>query len=91
MATGETTLNFGSVPGTNFVTTTITGQSTIVTGSFVEAFLMATGSIDHNGYEHMIVPIRLVCGNIVASTGFDITGVTDWRLTGLFNVKWVWV
>jgi hypothetical protein len=36
------------------------------------------------------VPIRLVCGNIVAGTGFDIVASTDLRLTGTFSVRWMW-
>jgi hypothetical protein len=91
MATGSTTINFGSAPGTNFVSASITGQGSIASNSYIEAFLMSEATVDHNDYEHCIVPIRLTCGNIVAGTGFTIFAVTDWRLTGTFNVRWVWV
>jgi hypothetical protein len=88
--TGTATLNFGSTPGTNYVTTTITGQATIASGSQVEAYLMADSTATHNAYEHSFVPINIRCGNIVAGTGFDITASTDLRLDGTFNVHWVW-
>lgn len=89
-ATGDTTLNFGSAPGTNYVTTTVTGQASIGTGSQVEAYLMADSTVDHNAYEHSFVPLVIRCGNIVAGTGFDITATSDLRLNGLFKVHWVW-
>lgn len=88
--TGTAVLNFGATPGTNVVTTTVTGQTGILSGSQVHAVMMAEATATHNAYEHTIVPIRLTCGNLVAGTGFDITAVTDWRLNGTFNVRWTW-
>jgi hypothetical protein len=89
-ATGTSTLNFGATPGTNLVTTTITGQATIASGSQVEAYLMADSTATHNTYEHSIVPLNITCGNIVAGTGFDIYASSDLRIDGTFNVHWVW-
>lgn len=89
MSFGEATLNFGAAPGTNFVTTTVTGLAGILADSNVSAWLMGEPTADHNAYEHMFVPLRLVCGNIVAGTGFDITAVTDLRLTGTFKCRWM--
>ena len=83
-------LNFGATPGTNIVTTTVTGQAAIVSDSFVEAFMMGETTAEHNAYEHNIVPLTLACGNIVAGTGFDIVASSDLRLDGTFSVKWVW-
>lgn len=91
MATGTAVLNFGATPGTNYVTTTITGQAAIATNSQVEAWLMVESTATHNAYEHSMVPLLIRCGNIVAGTGFDITAVTDLRLDGTFSVHWVWV
>lgn len=88
--TGTSILNFGSTPGTNVVTTTVTGQAAIASGSFVEAWIMMEATAEHNAYEHGIAPIKLACGNIVAATGFDIVASTEWRLDGTFSVKWVW-
>lgn len=89
-ATGTATLDFGSAPGTNFTTTTVTGQSSIASGSFVEAFMMSATTGTHNAIEHQMVPIRMVCGNISPGVGFDIIATTELRLTGQFSVKWVW-
>ncbi len=91
MATGIATLNFGAAPGTNVVSVVVTGETEITTDSFVEAFVMAESTAEHNAYEHMVVPIRLTCGELVAGTGFTINGITDWRLTGTFKIRWVWV
>ena len=90
-ATGTTTVNFGVYPGDNIATTTVTGQGSILTGSNVEAFLMGDTSSDHSAYEHNMVPMRLCCGNIVASTGFDIVATcVTMKLTGNWTVRWVW-
>ena len=90
MATGTATIDFGT--GNNIATTTITGQGAIVSGSNVEAFLMGDTSADHTTYEHSMVPMRLVCGNIVGGTGFDIVATcVTMPLTGQWTVRWVWV
>lgn len=89
-ATGTAVLNFGSAPGTNYVTTVVTGQAAIGTSSHVEAFLMADTTATHNEVEHLLAGIKLTCGGIVAATGFTIYAFTDQRLTGTFNVHWVW-
>jgi hypothetical protein len=88
--TGTTTIDFGSAPGTNVVTTTVTGQAAIVSGSLVEAFMMAESTATHNAYEHSILPIVIRVGNIVEGVGFDIIASSEQRLTGTFSVKWVW-
>jgi len=88
--TGVATLDFGAAPGTNFVQTVITGQAGILTTSHVDAYLMAASTASHNAYEHAVVPVRVTAGDIVAGTGFTINAVTDWRLSGTFNVYWVW-
>ena len=89
-ATGTATLNFGSAPGTNVVTTVVTGQTSIGLSSHVEAFMMGSSTATHNATEHLIAPITLRCGDIVAGTGFTIYASTELRLTGAFTVHWVW-
>lgn len=91
IATGTVLVDFGSAPGTNIVTTTITGQTAIVSTSKVKAVVMLDTTATHNSYEHMVAPIKLTCGNIVNGVGFDIQAVTDWRLTGTFNITWEWI
>lgn len=88
---GTLTLNFGSAPGTNIVSTAVTGQTLIGAGSGVEAYLMGIDSTaTHNAYEHAIAPIKLSCIALVAGTGFTIQGSSEQRLTGTFSVRWVW-
>lgn len=89
--TGFVALDFGSTPGTNVATTSVTGQTSITTSSYAEAFLMGDSTTTHNAYEHMIVPLEIRCTQPSAGTGFDIWGSSDLRLTGKFTVRWVWV
>ena len=89
--TGSAVLDFGSAPGTTMVTTTVTGQGSILIGSNVEAYVMGNDSTaTHNAIEHQLVPMTLRCGNIVAGTGFDIVASSEYRLSGTFAVRWVW-
>lgn len=91
MATGTATINFGVAPGTNLVSVAVTGQTAIASGSHAEAFFMGDTTADHNADEHQFADIKLVCGSIVAGTGFTIFASTQLRLTGTFTVHWVWV
>jgi hypothetical protein len=89
--TGSATLNFGAAPGTNVVSVAVTGETGISGTSHCEAFIMQEDSTaDHTQYEHMIAPITLRCGGVVAGTGFTIYGWSEHRLTGTFDVRWVW-
>lgn len=89
--TGTTTADFGAAPGTNNIVITITGQTSILNTSAVKAYIYATATATHNVIEHTIVPINIVCGDIVAGTGFNIYLSTDWRLTGTFTINWEWI
>lgn len=89
--TGTATLDFGAAPGTNIVSVAVTGLTGLVATDHVEAFMMGTDSTaTHNAYEHMVAPIRLSVTSITAGSGFTITGVTDYRLTGTFKIHYVW-
>jgi hypothetical protein len=89
-ATGTATVNFGSAPGSSYATVAVTGQGSIGAGSHAEAFLMADATATHNAVEHILAGITLVCGDIIAGTGFTIHATTQLRLTGTFTVRWVW-
>jgi hypothetical protein len=91
VSTGTATLNFGSAPGTNIVTTTVTGQTSIASTSLIRAFFMGDSTVDHNAYEHQIMDVAATCTNIVAGTGFDIVVSSALRLTGTFKIRWQWV
>jgi hypothetical protein len=69
---GVTTIDFGAFPGGSDATVTVTGQTGIVSGSVVQAWLVAQSTVDHTADEHRVETISVTCGNIVANTSFDI-------------------
>ena len=90
--TGTATINFGAAPGTNVVTTVVTGQTGILSTTNVDLFMSGIDSTaDHNSTEHTIVPIILRCSAISVGSSFTITASSEWRLTGQFTVRWVWM
>lgn len=71
-AAGSTTIDFGAFPGGSDATVTVTGQTGIVSGSVVQAWLVAQPTADHTADEHRVETISVTCGNIVPNTSFDI-------------------
>lgn len=93
MATGTATLDFTSTPSEE-ASVVVTGQATIVSGSHVEAFFMKETTADNGVDEHeeAAALCPLVCGSIVAGTGFTIKGMPIAMLgVGTFSVRWAWV
>ena len=92
MATGTATINFGATPGHDCTTLDVVGQTGILATSYIEAFMMAETTADHNECEHCVVDVKLTCGNIVPNTSFTIyaKSIDCLRLTGTFKVRWVW-
>jgi hypothetical protein len=94
-ATGSATATFGAYPGADNASVVITGQSTILTTSKVEAWLDSTiaGTSDHSPDEHMIADIDVRVESIVGGTGFTIWLHTRENANqyGAYNVSWVWV
>ena len=95
MATGTGVVNFGAVPGSDIATLVVTGQGDILSGSFVEAYLVPTSTADHSADEHLIDGPRVIAGAISAGVGFTVYALaTDRpgsRLYGSFTIAWVWV
>jgi hypothetical protein len=94
-ATGTTTIDFGAFPGTADTSVAVTGQTGIVAGSLVEAWIRPVATADHSADEHLVEKVRVMAGNIVAGTGFTIYGFNDrelgdTRLYGLFTTAWAW-
>lgn len=92
MPTGTATLDFTSTPSET-ASVVVTGQAGILAGSHVEAFFMAETTADNGADEHeeaaAICP--LVCGAVVAGTGFTITAHPIAALgVGTFAVRWVY-
>lgn len=69
---GVTEVDFGAFPGASDAKVTITGQTGILAGSKVKAYLMATATTDHSADEHWVETLNVMAGNIVPGTGFDI-------------------
>lgn len=96
MATGQgnITFNFGAAPGTNVVTTIVTGQASIGSSSKVELYIMGTDSTtDHNAVEHQMLPLgglSIQPTNITAGTGFTGQIMTPLRMTGNITARYVW-
>ena len=91
-AQGTATLDFGSTP-TDEATIAVTGQGSIAAGSHAEAFFMRETTGDNGVEEHegMAIYCRLVCGDVVAGTGFTIYAtMLAGFATGQFAVRWVW-
>lgn len=88
---GVTVVNFGALPGATDTSATIIGQSDIVAGSVVQAWLVATATADHSEDEHRIEEIDVCAGSVVAGTGFTIYAKTrNRRLYGQYSVAWRW-
>jgi hypothetical protein len=66
----EAEVDFGS--GKSDTAVVITGQSAIVAGSKVNAWVVAKATTDHSADEHWLETISVMAGNIVAGTGFTI-------------------
>lgn len=90
-ASGTTTLDFGSTPN-QLSSVAVTGQTGILVGSLVEAWLLPIATANKTVEDQIAEPLRLVAGNIVPGVGFTIYGVLDQGVTtGQFNVAWVWL
>ena len=80
MATGTAILNFGAFPGNSDTSVAITGQASILSGSFVEAWLVPTATADHTADEHLLESIKVIAGNVIAATGFTIYGINTGQI-----------
>jgi hypothetical protein len=69
---GTATVNFGAFPGSSHATVAVTGQTGIVAGSIVNAWIRPVATADHSADEHMLETIKVHASDIVAGTGFTI-------------------
>jgi len=91
--TGTAEIDFGSFPGSNEASVTVTGLSAISGTSKVEAFVMADDSTTgHTAGDHRYFAALcgLTCGAVVAGTGFTIYARSTEKLQGIFALRWVW-
>jgi hypothetical protein len=92
--TGIATIDFGSAPGSNETSVTITGQTLITSSGKVEAYVMGDDTTaDHTANDHRYFSalVGLTCGTPTDATGFTIYARSLEKLTGTFKVRWVWV
>jgi hypothetical protein len=79
-AQGVATLDFGAFPG-NTDTSLAVADATILAGSLVEAWIWPLATTDHTADEHIVEPLNVFAGNVVAGVGFTIYLRTDNRMS----------
>ena len=89
---GHAVVDFGSTPGNSDATTVITGQTGIISGSIIQAWLSpGYPTVDHSIEEHVVEEVFIDAGSTVPGVGFTIYAVTrNVALTGKWNVSWSW-
>lgn len=90
---GKATINFGTGLGANEASVVVIGQTSIVSTSNLEAYIMASDTTsDHTASDHQYLGLfaKLTCGSIVTATGFTIYARSIQKLSGSFIVCWVW-
>jgi hypothetical protein len=71
---GTAILDFGAFPGASDASVVVTGQTGILSGSLVEAWIFPAATTDHLADEHMVETLMVMAGNVVAGVGFTIYG-----------------
>lgn len=101
-ASGTATLDFGTFPGKSDASVAVTGQTGIVAGSIIGAWIRPVATATHTADEHLIESLLINAGNIVAGTGFTIYGFenavgphtavpsTAHLLYGTWTIAWAW-
>jgi hypothetical protein len=92
-ATGTATINFGAHPGANEASVAVTGQTAISATSKAEAWVMADDTTsDHTAKDHRFFATLCspTCGTPTANTGFTIYATCLQKLSGTYQVRWVW-
>lgn len=93
MATGIAAIDFGAHPGSNEASVAVTGQTSILATSKVEAWIMADDTTtDHTASDHKYFAAfaALTCGTPTNAVGFTIYARSLEKLVGTFKVRWVW-
>jgi hypothetical protein len=94
VTTGSATLAFGASMAQE-ASVAVTGQTGILVGSKVWAWLVPTATTQHSADEVMVNPPAVFAGNIVAGTGFTIYGnaynLPGSQAYGDYTVAWAWV
>ena len=90
--TGDALIDFGAWPGSCEASVAVTGQTSIVSTSHVEAWFMREASADHTAEDHSYAAIwiALTCGTPVDGDGFTIYARAAEPFIGTFKVRFVW-
>jgi hypothetical protein len=80
MAEGITIVDFGAFPGKSDASVDVPGQTTIVAGSVVEAWIRPEQTADHSPDEHMMETLKVIAGAPVAGVGFTIYALNTSQL-----------
>src|SRR5215217_2081957 len=86
---GTATIDFTSA-GSDYLTTTVTGQTSVTALTTITAHFMSEASTDNDAEAHDLAAqlVTLTVGNLVAGVGFDINAVCDEAaVTGTFKVR----
>ena len=86
---GTTTVDFGAYETS--AQTVVTGQTAILAGSLVEAWLFPALTASNQPDNHWFEELRVVASSVVAGTGFTITvACREGVAHGVYNIGWVW-
>ena len=85
---GVATLTFNS-PGNNTAEVFISDPN-IVSGASIGLFTTNESTVSANAEMHDIAEIRFSVKSIVSGSGFTLTGVSPYRLTGQYKVRYSW-
>ena len=90
---GTATLSFGSFPGSNLATTTVTGQTNIKATSVINLQIsaVATGSYTASDIKFLASQIELAYDTVVAGTGFTIYASSSQKLQGSITIDYTWI
>lgn len=86
MATGTTTINFG----TGDVDTSVTVSSPTITGSsLVEAWVIPATTASNTVDDHLVEDLEVIAHSVVNATGFTIYAkCRTLKAHGIFNIGW---
>lgn len=89
---GTATVSFGAGAGADRAQVTVTGQTGLIAGDHVEAWVMRDATSDHSADEHeLLARDSRVLTEVSASGSLTITVVCESTWTGDFTVRWVWL
>jgi hypothetical protein len=90
---GTATLNFGTFPGSNEASVTVTGLTAISGTSTSNAYIGADAtSADYtaNDHKYLATLIGISCSNATAGSGFTIYGRSIHKIEGQITVDYYW-